>query len=424
MRSLSPLLLALCVYGCGSKPSSSPPPGPPDPPVLEPPIGTETPGVAATVSRAVAELAAGRVDDARALLSRTDEALPGDPSVPLLLAVADERSGDLLSARTRYGRYSDTHYGVLARRAQERLLATTPAQIRLETRDLLRRPIPELPPVDPDLIAVVPLARFVEEGGLDAESAAVGALVASNLSSNGWQAVDATRVRVLLDEMDLAGTARADLSVGLEVARRLGAGRVLQGTARRVALDTIEWNVTVTSVEARGTLQVDVFSLSGGTEDVPLMQQRLAAMVRTPPGRSVPSSDDSSSGSTLNPAALEAFGSGLLAMDRGNWVAAHPAFLEAATLDPQFSEAVALADLAGAAQEAPTLDVLIAEATRIGGLQRAVQRLRRAGSRAEESGGGPVGGGGRAFISDMLGLDGLSGGVLIDVTLTIPGGGR
>jgi hypothetical protein len=238
--------------------------------------------------------------------------------------------------------------------------------------------------------------------------------------SGGWNVVDGARVRVLLDEMDVAATDLAELSLGVELGRRLGAARVVQGTMRRPSVQTAEWDITVTSLDPGTTARVDHFSLTGLVAQVLPMQQRAAVMVRESLEDEF-RQDRPGVVYTVSAQALTSLGRGLLAMDRDDPSAARDAFSEAVELDGQFAGARALVARMDTILTAPALNVLAEEVARVGELQRAVAGLRTSPSSLHQTTMTRLGRSDRATVSELLGLDAAPGGTLLDLTFVLPG---
>ncbi|MEX2048972.1 MAG: hypothetical protein WEB90_05285 [Gemmatimonadota bacterium] len=413
---------AIAAQGCFVGSTSFDPPAPTRVAVYEARMAADPSDVTAAVSLAVLQLREGRAEDARELLVRADAAVPGDPALMLLRAIAEERVGDYATAGASYAAYRRSHIGVLARHAGIRMAAMGATTLRLDTRRALSEPLIDPEDLDERLIAVVPFSHSGSDVDAEALSAAVADVVTRDVGATGrWSTVDGARVRVLLDEMDVPIARRADLDVALEVGQRLGAARVVQGVSRRVSLDVVVWDITVLSLREGRVLQVDQVALEGGVTQVLPMQRRLSALVGqvlAPQG----AEERSEPGRTNDPAALTAFGSGLLAWDRGDVAAARAAFGRALELAPRFAEAEERVAFFDELLAAPPLDSLIVEVARVGELQRSVAALRAAPGSTHRDALARVGGRERALVSDMLGLDALTGGVLLDLTFTLPGG--
>jgi hypothetical protein len=374
--------------------------------------------VQAIASLALLQIAEGRTEEARALLSPAVDALPEDPALPLLLAIADELEGQPAAARDRYDDYRRARVGRLAARAEQRRVVVDAGALRQDAQRSLGVPSDSIPG-DRGLVAVLPFARSSNDEAIYAESAAVAALMGWDLSG-GWNVVDGARVRVLLDEMDVAATDLAELSLGVELGRRLGAARVVQGTMRRPSVQTAEWDITVTSLDPGTTARVDHFSLTGLVAQVLPMQQRAAVMVRESLEDEF-RQDRPGVVYTVSAQALTSLGRGLLAMDRDDPSAARDAFSEAVELDGQFAGARALVARMDTILTAPALNVLAEEVARVGELQRAVAGLRTSPSSLHQTTMTRLGRSDRATVSELLGLDAAPGGTLLDLTFVLPG---
>ena len=416
-----PLATLLSAPACflASDPFQSPAPA--EAPDLEARLAADSADMDAAVRLAVLHLLAGRAEEAQALLQRADGASPGDPAIRLLLAAADERLGAFVPAAMAYEGYRRTRTGSLATLAQERLVAIQPSVLRERARTIASAPRSDSLPMDPDLVAVLPLVRTASDASASAESAAISALVARGLAERGWRVVDDMLLRLVLEEMRVAPSALADVALGVEIGRRLGASRIVQGTARRVSLTSTEWDVTILTIEGPTSLRIEHVAIAAGPGATPAMQQRMSVLVRGVLERRQ-LAEPLGESATLSSVAFVSFGAGLLALDRGDAEAAREAFSEALMADPTFVDAAAMTSRAEVALRAPPLDSLIHEAARVGGLQRAVLALRSAPGSVHQAALARVGEGERALFTDVLGLDDLTGSVLLDVTFTLPGG--
>jgi len=416
------LVAAIAAQACFVGSTSFDPPAPSQVGMYETRLAADPSDVSASVSLAVLRLREGRAEEARNVLAEADAAVPGDPAVMLLRAIAEERVEDHTAARASYAAYRESHIGVLARHAGTRLASMSATTLREDSRRALTGPLTDPEDLDQRLIVVVPFSHSGSDPDAEALAAAVAEVVGQEVGSTGrWNTVDAARVRVLLDEMDVPVARRADVGVGVEVGRRLGAARVVQGVSRRVSLDVTVWDVTIVSIRDARVLEVNQVALEGGITQVLEMQRRLSALVTRvlePQG----AEERNTPGQTEDPAALTAFGNGLLAWDRGDAAAAHEAFARALTLDPGYAAAEERVAFFEGLLAAPPLDSLVVEVARVGELQRAVATLRAAPGSTHRDAIARVGGRERTMLSDMLGLDALTGDALLDLTFTLPGG--
>lgn len=385
-------------------------------------VATDSTDVEAAAALALLHLQQGREEAAEVLLARVDERLPGDPAVPLLLAIARERLGNQRAAYDGYGSYRSSHIGQLAGRAGTRMRALGASIVRQNARDLLALGPGAFPLRDDGLVAVLPFAH--SGGAPDAEGLAVAVAEISAREVGdvrGWDAVDGAMVRALLDEMGVPVARRADLAVGVEVGRRVGAAHVVQGVSRRLSLEVVVWDVTVTTLGEGSVLQVYQVALESAVGQVVGMQRRLSRLVEQV-AADQPTATRDGPPVTESVAAMAAFGEALLAWDRGDIAAARAAYALAVELDSDFVLAAEQAALFDELASAPSLDSLAIEAARLGELQRWVAALRTGPGSPHGDALARVGARERPLVADMLGLDALTGSVLLDLVFTIPGG--
>jgi len=287
------------------------------------------------------------------------------------------------------------------------------AEVRAQLTDTLA--------LDERGVAVLAFSRADSGPDDEARAAAVAALVADDLNHAGWHATDPTRLRLVLSEMSVASGRRAELALGVELGRMLGTDVLVQGTVRRVSLDRVVWDVSLLRLTEPGTLHVDQIVIEGGVDQIGQMERRLTESVRVIlEGRPVGEAPIH----TLSADAMLAYGRGLLASDRGDAAAGFAGFTEASQVDPSFAEPAAAATLMATIVSAPPLDDLVEEVVRIGQLQRLVEGLGTAPGSSYGDALGRVGGRERSLGSDALGLDVITGDVLIDVVFPTPGGSQ
>lgn len=416
IRLLPTFLAALALGGCFLSSGPYVAPAPADTPELEARVRADASDVDAVAALAALDLTRGDAANARSRLNEAAADRSTDPALPLLLAIANERLGDYGAALAQYEAYRDSHIGKLATRAYERSVSVEREALRAAVRAQLTDTLAP----DGDAVAVLPFARAGSGTDDEAQAAAVAALVSEELDRAGWHTVDPTRLRLVLSEMGGSGARLPELALGVEVARILGVGTIVQGTARRVSLDQVVWDVSILRLTNPATLHVDQLVLEGGIDQLAPMLQRLSSSIRF---ILQGSPTDDVRLRTLSPGAILAFGRGLLAWDRGDAAEGLAAFTEATRLDPSFVEPALAATLMATIVGAPPLDELVGEVIRVGQLQRVVGGLRTAGSSYGEAM-GRVGDRERSLGSDALGLDVITGDVLIDVVFPTPGGSQ
>jgi hypothetical protein len=189
MRRLLLMACGVALQGCFLASDPFVAPGPTDAPGLEARVAADSSDVDAVVGLAVLRLEEGNADAARNLLTRANRFVPGDPAIPLLLAIAEERLGEYGSAHERYTSYADGRIGTLVGRAGLRAYAIEALAFRDQARSGLAGAPPEPPMTDPGLVAVLPFAHS-GDADVEAQSAAVSTVVSWDVGDAGWRAMD------------------------------------------------------------------------------------------------------------------------------------------------------------------------------------------------------------------------------------------
>ena len=196
-----------------------------------------------------------------------------------------------------------------------------------------------LPP-NPGHVAVFPF-QFT---GVDEEFRPLGRALAefmvTDLGVTGRLTVlERMRVQLLLDELALAETGRVDPSTAARSGRLLRAENTVVGTvdasATEVALEAAVVDVVRASLSGNPRLEED------GLREVFTAQKRLVLGIHRDLGIELTPAEEERilEYRTRSLEALLAYGRGLMAEDRGDFVEASSQFREAATLDPGFQDA-------------------------------------------------------------------------------------
>lgn len=414
------LAAALLALGCFAGPPAYEPATPSQLATLQARVAADSSDVSSVVSLAVLLLDTGRDGRARSLLESAERRFPGDPAIPLLLAISEERLGDFQAARERYARYRFEHVGRLAEHVDGRILVTRSQGLRAEIAALAQSGARR--ERDPDRVAVLPFGHSAGDPEAEANAVAVAQLITSDVDDAGWRTVDAQRVRMLLDELGVAQNERAPLELALRVSDAFGAGRIVLGSMTRVSLEVVVWEAAVVTVANDADARIDVITIEGGLDQVLPLRRQLSTTVRQVLADNFTRRPNSVIYTSSGPALL-AFGQGLLALDAGDPSGAYAAFLRASTLDEDFRAPALLAAGLEAGTSSMPMDSLIHEAARVGELQRAVLALTASPGASLTGAASRVGHGERAIVSDVLGLDVLSGVTLLELAFGASGSG-
>lgn len=430
------LLIGGCVFA--SDPFTTPPPARLS--SLEALVQQDSTDVDAVTRLAAGYFSGGRPGDAYDLLEPVNRRLPTEPTILAMLGLVEHELGRFDRAAARYRAFLQTNDGPLAERIGVRLEAIRSEALDMEVRTILAQEDPrpgtgssvgeESPAeLDPRKVVVMP---FSHDGGaeldLEALDAALTWLVGRDLAVPPVRVADRYRVRSLIEEMGVEPSRRDDLSLGIRVARLLGAGHVIQGSLRSSNSGEISWDLVVLSPGTGGRVALAPVSVEGEIGDVLRMEGRVLELLR----RSVEGEaflpapgERREVGPPSDVEALLTFGRGLRALDAGEYESARAVFEDARRLDSGFGEAAELAR--HAARVEASLDVplvtTLEEVGRVGELQRAVLGLRRSPGSARRRALDRVGADEREVVSEVLGLDRIRGGAFLDIVFTLPAGG-
>jgi tetratricopeptide (TPR) repeat protein len=306
--------------------------------------------------------AAGRHDEARAVLQRVI-AGGGEPAAYLYLGLASEALQDWPAARTAYADYVERAGTARARsQMQARLAIVAREEVRQLARDALAREavLSQQPPM-PNTIAVMPFAMSGLPEDLQPLRTALADMIITDLSYTSLRSVERVRMQSMLDEMVLAQAGYTTPETGARVGRLVRAQNVVQGlisgTEGRLALNT-----SVLDTEQRQARDV---ARSGQLDAIFELQKQLVydilgalGIVATPQER-----DAINGNRTGNLIAFVAYGRGLEAMDRGDFSAAVGHFREAGRADPAFRAAASQRAAAEQVLQAPSAEQLTSIAT-------------------------------------------------------------
>lgn len=289
----------------------------------------------------VAYYQAARYDDARRVLSPLIERGVDAGTPYLYFGLASEELEDWASARTAYERYLEVGDNANVREElQLRLSLVAHEQLKQESRLALQREdeLSQQAPT-PNSIAVFPFQIVGTDERLEPLRTALADMVITDLGlSNAVNSVERVRVQSLLDEMVLTQAGLTDEQTGARAGRLLRAETVVQGVM--AANDgEVRLDAAVLDTEGR-TLRGDV-TQAGDLERIFDLEKQLVFGILDRLGVTITLAERSAieENRTGNLLAFLAYGSGLEAMDRGDYGEAATLFQQAASLDPGFNAA-------------------------------------------------------------------------------------
>jgi tetratricopeptide (TPR) repeat protein len=302
---------------------------------------------------AAALLAAGRTDTALVVARAGRLLAPGDALGPLLVGACQEKEGRPDLAFATYTDFAAQHpraRRVAAVRAKAQLALRAQAEQTARLALARESTLTALPP-EPSTLAVLPLT-IVGDSSFQPLSRGLADLLTSDLALvRTVRLLERVQIGVLLDELKLGQSQRADAATAGRVGRLLRAERMVQGVAAitpngpvRLSAAVVRGDGTARSgAQANGTFRqlLDlekqlVFSLAAqlGIQLTEAERQRILQQ------------------GTKNLAAFLAYSEGLDAFDRGDYRAATQAFGAAVRADPTFQAAQQQQQ---AAEAAPTM---------------------------------------------------------------------
>lgn len=308
---------------------------------------------------AAALLAANRCDTATVVARAGQVLQPGDAMGPLVIGRCQEQQGRPDLAYATYADYARQYpraRGVAAVRGAAQLAlrahATQTARLAMQRESSLTAQPPE-----PATLAVLPVT-IAGDSALQPLSRGLAELITTDLALvRSLRLLERVQIGVLLDEMQLGQTERADAATAARVGRLLRAERMVQGVAAITENGPVRLSATVvrsdgsvsTGVQAAGTfkqlLELEkqlVFNIAAQL-GIRLTEAERQRILRQGP---------------RNLTAFLAYSDGLDAMDRGDYRAAAQAFGAAAQADPGFQAAQQQQQAAEAAPVLEATDVV------------------------------------------------------------------
>ena len=337
----------------------------------------------------------------------------------LLFGIALEESGRPLEAAGRFQRYVDEYPGLMAREAADRREGVSPAATRTVAQNMWAGGPQEL---EGRRVVVLP---FAHAGGAaeEALAAAVTSLASGDVSGRGWEVVAPELTGALLEEADIETTDRADVAIARRIGATVGASHVVRGRFVYAESGQLEWSVIVDDFTRDSTTLAQVTVQLGPNEMVEV-ERRIGSVLSGVLFRGDPEAH-ADRVHTNNRFALLDFGRAVLAWSGGDLVSAIEALEGALTIDPAFQEAEDMLDRLQRIEALRNGDrpTQLEEIVRVASLRRALVAA-RAPSSGAGAGASSVGRTERVFVADLLGLDRLGAGPVIDLTFTLPPGAR
>jgi tetratricopeptide (TPR) repeat protein len=368
---------------------------------------------------------AGRAADAVTLLEPAVARDGGDAAAAYQLGVAYEDLERFADARRLYGQYvRSAGSAELRRRVEGRLALLDRRELEAAARSALARE-QELAATQPapQTVGVFPFLSTTN-AELTPLGKALAELLTTDLSQTArLRVVERARIQLLLDELALAESGRVDPATASRTGRLLGAGRIVQGR-----IDGSEGALRIQAlVVPVPTAEIDATPIAqeGALARFFDMQSSLALELYRRLGieLTVAERERVAARPTENVQALLAFGFGLDAEDGGDWTAAIGHFRRAVDLDPGFAEArdhlSRAQSAATAAQDTPEELALFAplEWDDVASWIRRRQRFAGVDRMIPTPDG-------RDPTSEILGLEGLERGILIDLIIRRPASSR
>jgi hypothetical protein len=291
---------------------------------------------------------------------------PAEALGPMVIGGCQEKDGRYDLAFATYTDFATRHpqaRGVGAVRALAQLAlrtqATLTAQLALQRESTLTAQAPE-----PSTIAVLPMT-IAGDSSLQPLSRGLAELLTTDLALiRSLRLLERVQIGVLLDEMKLGQTSRADPETAARVGRLLRAERMVQGVASITENGPVRLSATV----VRGDGNVRAGAQANGTFKQLLdLEKQLVLSLATQLGIQLTEAERQRilRQGPKNLAAFLAYSQGLDALDRGDYRAAAAAFSAAVRADPSFQQAQQqqqAAEAAPAVQASPGDVVTVVEA--------------------------------------------------------------
>ena len=289
---------------------------------------------------AAALLSAGRCDTAVVVANAAQVLAPNDALGPMVIGGCQEKDGRYDLAFATYTDFANKHpqtRGVAALRALAQIAlrtqATRTAKLALARESTLTAAAPE-----PSTVAVLPVA-IAGDSGLQPLSRGLAELMATDLAMvRSLRLLERVQVGVLLDEMKLGESGRADPNTAARVGRLLRAERMVQGVAAITENGPVRMSAAV--VRGDGSVQTGA-QANGSFKQLLDLEKQLVFGLATELGIQLTEAERQRilRQGPKNLTAFLAYSQGLEALDRGDYRAAAAAFSAAVRADPSFQQA-------------------------------------------------------------------------------------
>ena len=311
-------------------------------------------------------MAAGRCDTAVVVANAGQMLTPGDALGPMVVGGCQEKDGRYDLAFATYSDFANRYpeaRGIAAVRALAQLALRTQAaqtaKLALARESTLTTLAPE-----PSTIAVLPMT-IAGDSSFQPLSRGLAELVMSDLAMvRSLRLLERVQIGVLLDELKLGQSARADPGTAARVGRLLRAERMVQGVASITQNGPVRMSATV--VRGDGNVQSGA-PVNGNFKQLLDLEKQLVFGLATELGIQLTDAERQRilRQGPKNLAAFLAYSEGLEALDRGDYRAASAAFSAAVRADPSFQQArqqQQAAEAAPAVQASPGDLVTVVEA--------------------------------------------------------------
>jgi len=311
-------------------------------------------------------MAAGRCDTAVVVANAGQMLAPGDALGPMVVGGCQEKDGRYDLAFATYSDFANRYpeaRGIAAVRALAQLALRTQAaqtaKLALARESTLTTLAPE-----PSTIAVLPMT-IAGDSSFQPLSRGLAELVMSDLAMvRSLRLLERVQIGVLLDELKLGQSARADPGTAARVGRLLRAERMVQGVASITQNGPVRMSATV--VRGDGNVQSGA-PVNGNFKQLLDLEKQLVFGLATELGIQLTDAERQRilRQGPKNLAAFLAYSQGLDALDRGDYRAAAAAFSAAVRADPSFQQArqqQQAAEAAPAVQASPGDLVTVVEA--------------------------------------------------------------
>ena len=263
-----------------------------------------------------------------------------DPKTLFYLGVASERIGKRQEAQQLYDRYTevpeDSQFRTLMRGRYEWLLRQ---EVRRKMKELMARE--DTLGVSPNVVAVLPFAYQGDDERYEPLRYGLSEMITVDLASiDELTLVERTRLRELLDELELARSKYVDPSTAPRVGQLLGAGRLIGGGYNVLGGEELRTDLALADLDQAGQAP-DLETRSDLLENLFQLEKEIVFQLVDQLGVELSPAErkEIERVPTRNLQAFLAYSQGLEAEARGDYEAAAQAFQRAQELDPGFSEA-------------------------------------------------------------------------------------